>query len=153
MADPTILIAFSAGLGSFIAPCILPMIPAFLAYISGTTLNEIKQNQKNNFQINRVGIIANTIFFVLGFSVVFSTLGVLINSVLSNSVTQILVNLNSIAGSIVIIFGIFLLLSQKINFLNKEKNFKSKISNQVIQCLLCLVWLLQLDGHHVWVPY
>ena len=48
MADPTILIAFSAGLGSFIAPCILPMIPAFLAYISGTTLNEIKNNQKNN---------------------------------------------------------------------------------------------------------
>ena len=51
MADPTILIAFSAGLGSFIAPCILPMIPAFLAYISGTTLNEIKQ--KENFQINK----------------------------------------------------------------------------------------------------
>ena len=71
MADPTILIAFSAGLGSFIAPCILPMIPAFLAYISGTTLNEIKYNQKNNFQINRVSIIANTIFFVLGFSIVF----------------------------------------------------------------------------------
>ena len=45
MADPTILIAFSAGLGSFIAPCILPMIPAFLAYISGTTLNEIKQKE------------------------------------------------------------------------------------------------------------
>tara|TARA_B110000014_G_scaffold9074_1_gene6319 strand:+ start:72 stop:803 length:732 start_codon:yes stop_codon:yes gene_type:complete len=130
MADPTILIAFSAGLGSFIAPCILPMIPAFLAYISGTTLNEIKHNQKNNFQINKVSIIANTIFFVLGFSVVFSTLGVLINSILSNSVSQFLGDLNSIAGIIIIIFGIFLLLSQKINFINKEKriqikNFKS----------------------------
>ena len=120
MADPTILIAFSAGLGSFIAPCILPMIPAFLAYISGTTLNEIKQ--KENFQINKISIVANTIFFVLGFSIVFSTLGVLINSILSSSFTQILGNLNSIAGIIVIIFGIFLLLSQKINFLNKEKN-------------------------------
>ena len=128
MADPTILIAFSAGLGSFIAPCILPMIPAFLAYISGTTLNEIKQ--KENFQINKISIVANTIFFVLGFSIVFSTLGVLINSILSNSVSQFLGDLNSIAGIIVIIFGIFLLLSQKINFLNKEKkiqikNFKS----------------------------
>ena len=126
MADPTILIAFSAGLGSFIAPCILPMIPAFLAYISGTTLNEIKYNQKNNFQINRVSIIANTIFFVLGFSIVFSTLGVLINSILSNSVSQFLGDLNSIAGIIVIIFGVFLLLSQKINFLNKEKKFQIK---------------------------
>ena len=139
MADPTILIAFSAGLGSFIAPCILPMIPAFLAYISGTTLNEIKHNQKNNFQINKVSIIANTIFFVLGFSVVFSTLGVLINSILSNSVTQFLGDLNSIAGIIVIIFGIFLLLSQKINLLIKKKEFKLKILNQVIRCLLYLV--------------
>ena len=129
MADPTILIAFTAGLGSFIAPCILPMIPAFLAYISGTTLNEIKHNQKSNFQINRVSIIANTIFFVLGFSVVFSTLGVLINSILSSSVTQFLGDLNSIAGIIVIIFGVFLLLSQKINFINKEKKIQIKLSN------------------------
>ena len=149
MADPTILIAFSAGLGSFIAPCILPMIPAFLAYISGTTLNEIKQNQKNNFQINRVGIIANTIFFVLGFSVVFSTLGVLINSVLSNSVTQILVNLNSIAGSIVIIFGIFLLLSQKINFLNKEKKFQIKLSNVFCVWFGFCNWMDTMCGPHI----
>ena len=54
MTEPTILIAFSAGLGSFIAPCILPMIPAFLAYISGTTLTEIKNDQKSNFQINKI---------------------------------------------------------------------------------------------------
>ena len=52
MEDPTILIAFSAGLASFIAPCILPMIPAFLAYISGTTLTEINNDQKTNFKIN-----------------------------------------------------------------------------------------------------
>ena len=54
MTEPTILIAFSAGLGSFIAPCILPMIPAFLAYISGTTLTEIKNEQKSNFKINKL---------------------------------------------------------------------------------------------------
>ena len=63
MVEPTILIAFSAGLGSFIAPCILPMIPAFLAYISGTTLTEIKNDQKSNFQINKINIVINTIFF------------------------------------------------------------------------------------------
>ena len=51
MTEPTILIAFSAGLGSFIAPCILPMIPAFLAYISGTTLTEIKNEQKSNLWV------------------------------------------------------------------------------------------------------
>jgi cytochrome c-type biogenesis protein len=41
MADPTIFVALLAGLGSFVAPCILPMIPAFLAYISGTTVTEL----------------------------------------------------------------------------------------------------------------
>ena len=123
MTEPTILIAFSAGLGSFIAPCILPMIPAFLAYISGTTLTEIKNEQKSNFKINKFNIIINTIFFILGFSIVFSTLGVLINSVISENVNQVTNSLNIIAGIIIIIFGIFLILSIKINSLNKEKKF------------------------------
>ena len=126
MTEPTILIAFSAGLGSFIAPCILPMIPAFLAYISGTTLTEIKNEQKSNFKINKINIIINTIFFVLGFSIVFSTLGVLINSVISENVNQITNSLNIIAGIIIITFGIFLILSVKINSLNKEKKFHIK---------------------------
>ena len=126
MADPTILIAFSAGLGSFIAPCILPMIPAFLAYISGTTLTEINNDQKTKFKINKINIIANTIFFVLGFSVIFSTLGVLINSILSENINQISNSLNGIAGIIIITFGIFLIASTKINSLNKEKKFQIK---------------------------
>ena len=126
MTEPTILIAFSAGLGSFIAPCILPMIPAFLAYISGTTLTEIKNEQKSNFKINKINIVINTIFFVLGFSIVFSTLGVLINSVISENVNQITNSLNIIAGIIIITFGIFLILSVKINSLNKEKKFHIK---------------------------
>ncbi len=126
MTDPTIFIAFLAGLGSFIAPCILPMIPAFLAYISGTTLTQINSDQKFNFQKNRINIIINTIFFVLGFSIVFSTLGVIINSVLSTSVNQFTNNLNLIAGIIIILFGMFLILSTKINSLNKEKKFHLK---------------------------
>ena len=126
MTEPTILIAFSAGLGSFIAPCILPMIPAFLAYISGTTLTEIKNEQKSNFQIKKINIVINTIFFVLGFSIVFSTLGVLINSVLSENINQFTDSLNVVAGIIIIIFGVFLILSGKINSLNKEKKFHIK---------------------------
>ena len=126
MGEPTIIIAFSAGLVSFIAPCILPMIPAFLAYISGTTLTEITNDQKSNFQINKINIVINTIFLVLGFSIVFSTLGVLINSVLSDNINQFSNSLNGIAGIIIIIFGIFLILSTKINSLNKEKKFQIK---------------------------
>ena len=126
MVEPTILIAFSAGLASFIAPCILPMIPAFLAYISGTTLTEIKNEQKSNIQINKINIVINTIFFVLGFSIVFSALGVIINSVLLENINQFTDSLNVVAGIIIITFGIFLILSRKINSLNKEKKFHIK---------------------------
>ena len=54
MAEISIVIAFLAGIGSFFAPCILPMVPAFLAYISGTTLSEIKtkNNEKKEHHVN-----------------------------------------------------------------------------------------------------
>ena len=100
MADPTILVALLAGLGSFVVPCILPMIPTFLAYISGTTVSELGSKNGTVLSINRVKIVLNTIFFVLGFSVVFSILGVLINSVLSNAASKFTESLNMVGGSL-----------------------------------------------------
>src|SRR3989338_4394336 len=126
MADITIFVAVIAGLGSFVAPCILPMIPAFLAYISGTTLTELGSKSGSAISINRTGIILNTVFFVLGFSVVFSDLGVLINSVLYSAAGEILQSLNYVGGIIIISFGIFMLLSTKIRSLNVEKKFFPK---------------------------
>jgi len=129
MTEITLAVAVIAGLGSFVAPCILPMIPAFLAYISGTTLAELSQNRNSNIiSINRTNIILNSVFFVLGFSVVFSTLGVIINSVLATSTGELVEGLNQIGGVIIIGFGIFLLLSMKINKLNMEKKFIPKRS-------------------------
>ncbi|MCV0400603.1 MAG: cytochrome c biogenesis protein CcdA [Nitrosopumilus sp.] len=128
MADPTILVALLAGLSSFIAPCILPMIPAFLAYISGTTLAELSSKNATVLSINRINIISNTIFFVLGFSVVFSTLGVLINSILSDVAGEYIESLNMIGGIIIVAFGVFLLLSTKIRSLNIERKFFPKNS-------------------------
>ena len=129
MAEVTLAVAALAGMGSFVAPCILPMIPAFLAYISGTTLSEINQKQgSKTVAINRTNIVLNSVFFVLGFSVVFSTLGVIINSVLSTSAGTIVEGLNQIGGTVIIGFGIFLLLSMKINKLNMEKKFLPKKS-------------------------
>lgn len=129
MADISIAIAALAGVGSFVAPCILPMIPAFLAYISGTTLNDLNQNTgSKTISINRTNIILNSVFFVLGFSVVFSLLGVIINSTLSNYAGELTEVLNQIGGIIIVGFGIFLLLSSKINKLNVEKKFLPKRS-------------------------
>ena len=129
MAEITLAVAALAGLGSFVAPCILPMIPAFLAYISGTTLSELNQNKESStVTINRTSIVLNSVFFVLGFSVVFSTLGVIINSVLSTSTGELVEGLNQAGGIIIVGFGIFLLLSMKITKLNMEKKFFPKRS-------------------------
>ena len=126
MTEVAIFVALIAGLGSFIAPCILPMIPAFLAYISGTTVTELGSKNGTVISINRTGIILNTVFFVLGFSLVFSALGVLINSVLSSASGNIIQSLNYVGGIIIMSFGIFLLLSTKIRALNVEKKFFPK---------------------------
>ena len=118
----TIGIAAIAGLGSFLAPCILPMIPAFLAYISGTTLTELQRNNGTvNLVASRLNILLNTIFFVAGFTIVFSILGVILNSVLSSSTGSLLTDFNHAGGIIIVAFGIFMLLSFKISKLNFEK--------------------------------
>ncbi len=127
MSEVTLAVAALAGLGSFVAPCILPMIPAFLAYISGTTITEL--NQKNGTKIvsvNRTNVVLNTVFFVLGFSIVFSTLGVIINSTLGGLSSELISGFNQIGGIIIIGFGIFLLLTTRFRSLNIEKKFFPK---------------------------
>lgn len=127
MSEVTLAVAALAGLGSFVAPCILPMIPAFLAYISGTTLSDLNQKSGTKLVIiNRTNVILNTVFFVLGFSIVFSTLGVIINSTLGGLSSELISGFNQIGGIIIIGFGIFLLLTTKFRSLNIEKKFFPK---------------------------
>ena len=127
MLEITLAVAALAGLGSFVAPCILPIIPAFLAYISGTTLSDLNQKSGTKLvTINRTNVILNTVFFVLGFSIVFSTLGVIINSTLGGLSSDLISGLNQIGGIIIIGFGIFLLLTTKFRSLNIEKKFFPK---------------------------
>jgi cytochrome c-type biogenesis protein len=124
MPEISIVIAAIAGLGSFLAPCILPMIPAFLAYLSGTTITELQRtNGTVNLVSNRLNIVLNTVFFVLGFSVVFSVFGVILNSVLSSSAVNLISGFNQVGGVVIIGFGAFMLLSTKIRKLNFEKKF------------------------------
>ena len=122
MTEITIFVAVLAGIGSFFAPCILPMIPAFLAYISGVTISDLtRMDNTKMVSINKTNVILNTIFFVLGFSVVFSTIGVAINSLLSSSATDLISGFNQVGGIIIILFGLFMILSSKIQKLNFEK--------------------------------
>ncbi len=133
MTELNLAIAALAGMGSFAAPCILPMIPAFLAYISGTTIADLthrgdgsQSGASKTVSINRTRIVLNSVFFVLGFSVVFSVLGVLINSVLSQYTGELVEGLNQVGGAIIISFGAFLLLSTWIRRINVERKFMPK---------------------------
>tara|TARA_B100000029_G_scaffold146818_1_gene142137 strand:- start:2697 stop:3428 length:732 start_codon:yes stop_codon:yes gene_type:complete len=122
MNEVTIFVALIAGLGSFFAPCILPIVPAFLAYISGTTISDLtKSKNSSKILINKTNVMLNTLFFVLGFSIVFSIIGVTINSTFSSNTLNLVSNFTQIGGIIIIGFGVFMLLTSKITRLNFEK--------------------------------
>ena len=122
MAEINIILAIMAGISSFFAPCILPIIPAFLAYISGITISDLtKSTESQTISIKKTNVILNTVFFVLGFSIVFSALGVTINSIFTSSANELISTFNYVGGLIIISFGLFMISSSKIQKLNFEK--------------------------------
>lgn len=123
MAEVTLVIAFIAGLVSFLSPCVLPLIPGFLSYMSGVSTSEAHNSSKA-----MLIVLLNTIFFVLGFTIVFSILGVLINSIFADAAFGIRMWLGRIGGVIIIIFGLVLMKTLKLPFLEREHKFKVKKS-------------------------
>lgn len=111
-SDTTIFVAFVAGIVSFLAPCVLPIIPGFLSYLAGTTLTEAKTK--------RLEIFLNSVFFVLGFSSIFALLGVLLNTLLSNIAYDAQIWLARVGGAIIIFFGLYLAGLIKLKFLQRE---------------------------------
>ena len=118
-------IVFFAGLISFISPCVLPLIPGYISFICGTTLNQLDLKSKNF-------ILKKSLSFSLGFSFVFISLGAtasFIGSFLLRN-TQVL---SITSGMIIIFFGSYLLELIKINFLNKNfGNYNIKFSNNLL---------------------
>ena len=89
-----------AGLASFLSPCMLPVIPAFLAQLVGTSLD--------HSDLRRRDVLVGTILFVLGFSAVFAALGVVLGAVLQGVATEVLAWLSRLAGTVVILLGLHL---------------------------------------------
>lgn len=129
MVEINILVSALAGTGSFFSPCILPILPAFISYLSGTTINEVQSSETNsNFKDDtltirksRLNIFLNTVYFVLGFSLIFAVLGVILNSVLSTIGIGFQSTLQSLGGIVIVSFGAYLILSTKLRTLNFEK--------------------------------
>ncbi len=150
VVEINVIVSALAGAGSFFSPCILPILPAFISYLSGTTLHEVQNSNTNNNTITttttttsggsvaaaaaaaakqsltvkrstRLNIFLNTVYFVLGFSLVFAVLGVILNSVLVTVGIGFQSALQSIGGVVIILFGAYLILSTKLRRLNFEK--------------------------------
>jgi len=117
-----LMIAFGAGLISFLSPCVLPLIPGYVSFISGNTLNEILEKKKID--------LLPLIVFSLGFSFVFIIFGATA-SFLGQILLQNSQILRSIAGVIIIIFSLQLIGVLNIKFLNVEKKFYTKKSNNI----------------------
>ena len=120
----TISIAFFAGLISFLSPCVLPLIPGYISYISGTSLEDKKKRKKNL-------IFIKTVFFTIGFSIVFIALGSAASFIgsffLSNSYI-----LRIVAGIIIIFFSFQLMGIVNLSFMNKDFRFFTKSYNNNI---------------------
>jgi cytochrome c-type biogenesis protein len=128
----SILISALAGAGSFFSPCVLPIIPAFVSYLSGTILTELQSENRSISgtsgtvkKSTRLNIFLNTIYFVLGFSLVFAIMGVVLNSFLANIGTGFQATFQSIGGAVIMAFGAYLILSMKLRVLNFEKTMRN----------------------------
>jgi cytochrome c-type biogenesis protein len=122
MADNvSLIVAFGGGLFSFFSPCILPMVPVYLATLTGPGFFEKK--------VTRVPAFLHSLGFVLGFSVVFVVLGAIFG------LTGYAVNpdyplLRTIAGWLLIAFGVFLLAATRVPWLNFEKRLAPSLGSQ-----------------------
>jgi cytochrome c-type biogenesis protein len=109
--------AFGAGFVSFLTPCVLPIIPGYISYITGKSLNEIEQNKKV--------VLIKTILFSIGFSSVFIILGATASAV-GNILLFLSNELRIAAGIIIILFALQMLGFLNFNFLNQEKRIDTK---------------------------
>lgn len=129
MIDISFAIAFFAGLVSFLSPCVLPIVPGFLAYLSGASVSESGGRRR---------IFLNSFVFVLGFSFVFALLGVLLNTLLEAVAYDVQIWLSRIGGAIIIFFGLYLTGLLRIAFLERQHTFaiKKRFANSYVTSFL-----------------
>ena len=121
------ILAFGAGLLRFLSPCVLPLIPGYISYISGSTLNELLEKKTIN--------IFPIILFAVGFSIVFISFGAtatFLGSLILDNSYQLRIG----AGVIIIIFSLQILGLINLKFLNYEKRFQTNNNTGIISSIL-----------------
>ena len=133
-----LFIALGAGLISFLSPCVLPLIPGYISFISGQSLNELVESKKVN--------LIPLLLFSLGFSFVFISLGAAA-SVLGKILLQNSNYLRIVAGTAIVIFSLQLLGIINIGFLNYEKKYYTKKSTKPL-----FVFIIGMAFGFGWTP-
>ena len=122
-----IIIAFGAGLVSFLSPCVLPLIPGYISYISGSSVNELIEKKS----VNLIPII----LFTLGFSIIFIVFGAA-STFLGQVLLQNSYELRLFAGLIIIIFSLHIIGIINLKFLNYDKRIETKSNNNFYSPIL-----------------
>ena len=140
MENISLLVAFGAGLLSFLSPCALPLVPIYLASLAGPDTLVPGAHKR------RISVFLHSLSFVIGFTIVFAIMGIaagLAGFALSSHLAVI----RQIAGGLLIFFGVFMLASLKISWLNYEKRLSPSrgtttgyLRSFLIGAIFCLAW-------------
>ncbi|MBN2810081.1 MAG: cytochrome c biogenesis protein CcdA [Deltaproteobacteria bacterium] len=116
----SLLIAFTAGVFSFISPCVLPLIPSYLTYITGISFDELVENHSRSV---RRRTLFHSLFFILGFTLVFVALGASATYV-GNFFQENQATIRRVGGVVVILLGLHITGLFKFKLLEREKRFE-----------------------------
>ena len=128
MENVTLLAAFIAGVLSFISPCVLPLIPGYLSFVSGVTLDDMRGTGSATGSVAPAGArrraVIMSVAFVLGFSLVFISLGASATAI-GSILMEHLSLLGKIAGVVIILFGLHMMGVLRIGWLYSEKRMQT----------------------------
>jgi cytochrome c-type biogenesis protein len=122
-----LLIAFSAGLISFLSPCVLPLIPGYISYVSGSSFNELIEKKNTN--------LIPIILFTVGFSIVFIIFGAA-STFLGQLLLQNSFELRILAGVIIILFSLQIIGLINLKFLNYEKRIQTNNNKNIFSPII-----------------
>ncbi len=120
MADINIPLAFGAGLASFISPCVLPLYPSYLSYITGISVSELKDEQV--MKQKRAKTMLHTLFFIVGFSTVYYALGYGTN-VFAEYFVEYRTLIRQLSAILILLMGLFLMGIFQPQMLMKDRRF------------------------------
>jgi len=118
-----VLTAFLAGVVSFLSPCVLPLVPGYVSYVAGHSVDELRREQAIG---RRLAVLGLSLAFVFGFSSVFVALGASASAI-GNLFLSYRYEASYVAGAIIIIFGLHMMGLLRFNWMNRDLRFMPQI--------------------------